>query len=85
MLRLRDIAVCNCGMRLRSFSSFQGRAWTRNSQRSIIPGVKGKIEGVGPDTMRWAITFSVGWCRADSVSFAPLTHQSSPFSTDRRT
>ncbi len=29
----------------------RGRA--RNSQVSVIPGVKGKIEGVGPDAMRW--------------------------------
>lgn len=29
------------------------RGQARTSQASVLPGVKGKIEGVGPDTMRW--------------------------------
>jgi penicillin V acylase-like amidase (Ntn superfamily) len=29
------------------------RVMARNSQQSVIPGVKGKIEGVGTETMRW--------------------------------
>ncbi|HMK90025.1 MAG TPA: linear amide C-N hydrolase [Methylocystis sp.] len=29
------------------------RGMARNSQTSVLPGVKAKIEGVGPDTMRW--------------------------------
>jgi len=33
------------------------RGLARNAQASVIPGVKGKIEGVGPDTMRWTSKF----------------------------
>jgi choloylglycine hydrolase len=29
------------------------RGMARNSQGSVIPGIKGKIEGVGSDTIRW--------------------------------
>ncbi len=33
------------------------RGMARNSQQSVIPGVKAKIEGVGTDTMRWTSKF----------------------------
>ncbi|HUZ90367.1 MAG TPA: linear amide C-N hydrolase, partial [Methylocella sp.] len=33
------------------------RGMARNSQMSVIPGIKAKIEGVGPDTMRWTSKF----------------------------
>jgi len=33
------------------------RGMARNSQVSVIPGVKGKIEGVGADAMRWTSTY----------------------------
>ena len=33
------------------------RGMGRNSQTSVLPGVKAKIEGVGTDTMRWTSKF----------------------------
>jgi choloylglycine hydrolase len=37
------------------------RGMVRDSQRSVLPGVKGRLEGVGTDTMRWTSKFgSVG-------------------------
>ena len=33
------------------------RGMARNSQGSVLPGIKARIEGVGPDTMRWTSKF----------------------------
>lgn len=33
------------------------RGMPRNSQTSVIPGVKGRVEGIGGDTMRWTSKF----------------------------
>ena len=34
-------------------SSFCREVWCATLQKSVIPGIKAKIEGVGSDTMRW--------------------------------
>jgi penicillin V acylase-like amidase (Ntn superfamily) len=36
------------------------RGMARDTQRSVLPGVKGKIEGVGPDTMSWTSKYGCG-------------------------
>lgn len=33
------------------------RGMARNSQVSVLPGIRARIEGVGPNTMRWTSTF----------------------------
>lgn len=50
------------------------RGLVRNSQTSVIPGVKGRIEGIGPDTIRWTSKYgcvtmvSFDGCASDGLN-----------------